>query len=101
MSMEYTTEPMDSLPSIAEAFGHSGEWQVLVEENPDLPDPHNIQPGMSILIPPEWIQEQAPADTTSSTTKTTTTTSKSSSSSSNISTGSSTTSSGSTSSGPA
>jgi hypothetical protein len=77
MAMEYITEPMDSLPSIAEAFGHSGEWLELAQENPDLPDFHNIQPGMSILIPPEWIQEQAPADTTSSTTKTTTTTGKS------------------------
>jgi hypothetical protein len=55
--MSYTTEPMDSLPSIAEAFGHSGEWQMLLEENPDLGDWNNIQPGMTLSIPPEWITE--------------------------------------------
>lgn len=66
--MSYTTEPMDSLPSIAEAFGHSGEWQALSEYNPDLPDPHNIQPGMDLLIPPDWIQAEVVSEETTATT---------------------------------
>ena len=86
--MEYTTEPMDSLPSIAEAFGHSGEWQTLAEANPDLPDFHNIQPGMGIMIPAEWVQEMEnpPGEsplTTSSVATTGTTTSESEEESSN------------------
>jgi hypothetical protein len=68
MASEYITEPMDSLPSIAEAFGHSGEWQMLVEQNPDLSDPHNIQPGMSLMIPDEWVTALIPAETTATTT---------------------------------
>jgi hypothetical protein len=95
--VSYTTEPMDSLPSIAEAWGHSGEWQAISEMNPDLPDPHNIQPGMEILIPVEWLErEEESTSTTSSNTKSGTTTSKSSSTTSSSSnTTSSTTSSGS------
>ena len=76
MASEYTTEPMDSLPSIAEAFGHSGEWQTLAEKNPDLADPHNIQPGMSLLIPDEWVSEMAQESTTSVATTGTTTSSE-------------------------
>jgi len=86
---EYTTEPMDSLPSIAEAWGHPGEWQTLAEFNPDIPDPHNIQPGMSLMIPAAWVSEEPPvptSETTSSSTKTATTTSKSTTSSSGSST---------------
>jgi len=76
MASEYTTEPMDSLPSIAEAFGHSGEWQTLAEKNPDLADPHNIQPGMSLLIPDEWVSEMAQESTTSVATTGTTSSTK-------------------------
>jgi len=92
---EYTTEPMDSLPSIAEAWGHSGEWQFLWEFNPDLGDPNNLQPGMSLMIPAEWVTEAPPiptseesTSTTSSSSKTgTTTSSKSSTTSSGSTTG--------------
>jgi len=49
--MTYTTQPGDSLPSIAEACGHSGEWQMIAAWNPDLPDVNNIQPGMELVLP--------------------------------------------------
>jgi hypothetical protein len=50
-SSEYVTLPGDSLPSIAEACGHSGEWQLIAAWNPDLADVNNIQPGMTIILP--------------------------------------------------
>jgi hypothetical protein len=52
-SSEYVTLPGDSLPSIAEACGHPGEWQLIVAWNaPEtIPDPNNIQPGMTIVLP--------------------------------------------------
>jgi hypothetical protein len=50
-SSEYVTRPGDSLPSIAEACGHSGEWQLIAAWNPDLADPNNIQPGMTLILP--------------------------------------------------
>lgn len=52
---EYITVTNDSLPLLAERYGHSGEWQVLAQANPDIPDPHNILPGMTLNIPTEWI----------------------------------------------
>jgi hypothetical protein len=52
MSSEpYVTQPGDSLPSIAEACGHSGEWALIAAWNPDLADINNIQPGMSLILP--------------------------------------------------
>jgi LysM domain len=53
MASEYVTQPGDSLPSIAEACGHPGEWQLIVAWNaPEtIPDPNNIQPGMTIVLP--------------------------------------------------
>lgn len=50
-SSEYLTMPGDSLPSIAEACGHSGEWQLILAWNSDLTDYNNIQPGMTIILP--------------------------------------------------
>lgn len=95
---EYQTEPMDTLPSICEAWGHPGEWQALWEFNPELPDPNQVLPGMSIMIPAEWVTEAPPiptseesSETTTSTTKSGTTTSSKSSTTSSSGTGSSST----------
>jgi hypothetical protein len=61
----YTTVTGDSLPSIAEDYGHPGEWQLLYEANAWIPDPHSIYPGMELLLPAGWGEEQV--DTSSST----------------------------------
>jgi hypothetical protein len=60
---DYTTVGGDSLPSIAEQFGHAGEWQALAEANADhiWGDYNNLQPGLTIAIPPEWAVETEPA----------------------------------------
>lgn len=65
----YITIPMDTLPSIAEAFGKSGEWATLWELNVVvLPDPNIVPPGTQLDIPNEWVAESAvePTHTTSS-----------------------------------
>jgi hypothetical protein len=60
---DYITLGGDSLPSIAEQFGHAGEWQALAEANADhiWGDYNNLQPGLTIAIPPEWAVETEPA----------------------------------------
>jgi len=74
----YETIPGDSLPLIAEMCGHSGEWMAIMESAPYLWDAdwNNIQPGMNILLPPDWIlggaveEAPPPTKTTTSSTKT-------------------------------
>jgi hypothetical protein len=51
----------DTLPSIAETYGHSGEWQMLWSINEYIADPAAIYPGMEIEIPDEWTTEVTPA----------------------------------------
>jgi hypothetical protein len=84
-SSEYVTLPGDSLPSIAEACGHPGEWQLIVAWNaPEtIPDPNNIQPGMTIVLPDlaSW-QPSGDPEATSTDEKASSTRSSSSSSSS-------------------
>jgi hypothetical protein len=66
----YETVPGDSLPLIAELCGHSGEWRDIMDTAPWLweVDWNNIQPGMTILLPPGWeIGGPVEIDTTSST----------------------------------
>jgi LysM repeat protein len=79
-SSEYVTQPGDSLPSIAEACGHSGEWQLVAAWNPDLADPHNIQPGMTLILPDlaSWPAPGDPEATRSSSSSSTSTRSSSS-----------------------
>jgi hypothetical protein len=83
-SSEYITLPGDSLPSIAEACGHSGEWQLILAWNPDLVDWNNIQPGMTIILPDltSWPAPGDPEATRASETSSTRSSSSSSSSSS-------------------
>lgn len=56
---EYVTVGGDSLPSIAEAFGHPGEWSALAAFNEGhvWGDFNNLQPGLTIQIPGEWAHE--------------------------------------------
>jgi hypothetical protein len=55
---DYTTVGGDSLPQIAELFGHPGEWQAIVELNADVwSDYHNVQPGLELTLPADWIHE--------------------------------------------
>jgi LysM repeat protein len=79
-SSEYVTQPGDSLPSIAEACGHPGEWLLIAAWNPDLADVNNIQPGMTLILP-DLTTWPAPGDpeASDSTTRSTTSTSSSSS----------------------
>jgi hypothetical protein len=51
----YTTLPLDTLPSIAEACGHSGEWAAILYFNETaLTDYNNIQPGTEVVLPDGW-----------------------------------------------
>lgn len=64
----YVTVGGDSLPSIAELYGHSGEWQALAEANVGhiWLDYNNLQPGLEITVPADWMPptaETAPAGT--------------------------------------
>ena len=54
----YETVSLDSLPSIAEAFGHSGEWQAIWEANSGIVDPNHISPGWEIVLPTGWAGEE-------------------------------------------
>jgi LysM repeat protein len=80
---EYVTQPGDSLPSIAEACGHPGEWQLIVAWNaPEtIPDPNNIQPGMTIVLPDLASWQPGDPEATSTDEKASSTKSSSSSSS--------------------
>jgi hypothetical protein len=47
----------DTLPAIAEACGHSGEWTVIMESSPFLEglDYTMLSPGTAILLPDGWL----------------------------------------------
>jgi hypothetical protein len=60
------TESHDTLPSIAETYGHSGEWLTLWMGNDYIADPAAIYPGMEIEIPDEWTTDVTPTHTHSS-----------------------------------
>lgn len=64
----YLTVGGDSLPSIAERCGHSGEWLELANLNEGhvWTDWNNIQPGLLLDIPSDWL----PTTTTTTSTKT-------------------------------
>ena len=75
--INYTTVGGDTLPSVAEACGHSGEWQAILEVNPwinETSDYMSVPPGSSVLLPPDWTPagyedqaaEQAAAESKSS-----------------------------------
>lgn len=66
----YTTVGGDSLPSIAERCGHPGEWLALADFNEGhvWGDWNNLQPGLLLDIPGEWIYTPE-NDTTTSTKK--------------------------------
>lgn len=82
---DYTTVGGDSLPGIAEAYGHAGEWQAIALLNEGVwTDYNNLQPGLELTLPAEWIHdpEIEPPSTTSKTSTSTTTSTRSTSSSS-------------------
>jgi hypothetical protein len=56
MQINYTVEGSDTLPSIAEACGHSGEWTSILESAPWLQglDYLAVPPGSSVLLPDGW-----------------------------------------------
>lgn len=56
--VSYTTQGGDTLPSVAEACGHSGEWPAILAVNPWIPeggDYLNVPPGSSVLLPGGWV----------------------------------------------
>lgn len=59
MASEYVTVGGDSLPKIAELYGHPGEWAELAAANADhiWGDANNLQPGLTLVIPGEWANE--------------------------------------------
>jgi hypothetical protein len=61
---DYTTVGGDSLPSIAELYGHPGEWLALAEANEGhiWGDFNNLQPGLEITVPADWIGAEPKAD---------------------------------------
>lgn len=65
----YLTVGGDSLPSIAERCGHSGEWLALADLNEGhvWTDWNNIQPGLILDIPEAWFV--APKEDTTPSTK--------------------------------
>lgn len=62
--MEYTVQPGDTLASIAEGFGHSGEWRVLAELNAegDLQEPGNLWTDYLLQVPDEWAPDAVPIE---------------------------------------
>lgn len=54
--MRYTVQPTETLTSIAEAHGHSGEWQVIAQLNPGV-DPGQLAGGLELELPDEWAPE--------------------------------------------
>lgn len=71
MASEYVTVSGDSLPSIAEQYGHPGEWLELAQANEGhgWGDFNNLQPGLTLVIPGTWAHdpEIEPPSSTSST----------------------------------
>jgi len=59
----YLSVTGDSLPRIAELYGHAGEWLALLGANEQLTDYNNISPGTPINIPDEWQESSTPEDT--------------------------------------
>ena len=58
VQINYTTVGGDTLPSVAEACGHPGEWQAILEVNPwinESSDYMSVPPGSSVLLPGDWI----------------------------------------------
>jgi hypothetical protein len=53
----YQTQGSDSLPSVAERCGHSGEWQEIIATNPWLEglDYLAVPPGSQVLLPMDWV----------------------------------------------
>jgi hypothetical protein len=66
--LRYLVGGAESLPLIAESYGHSGEWQALLNENPDIPDWNNLQRGQVLNLPTEWIPSRETEEETQSTT---------------------------------
>lgn len=51
----YTVQPHDTLPSIAERYGHAGEWQVLRDANVDIIlDANTLFIGSVLVLPEGW-----------------------------------------------
>lgn len=74
--INYTTVGGDTLPSVAEACGHSGEWPAILEVNPwitDGSDYLNVPPGSNVLLPQDWTPAGYEAASSSASTRTTTT----------------------------
>lgn len=58
VQINYTTVGGDTLPSVAEACGHSGEWRAILDVNPwiaESSDYMSVPPGSSVLLPGDWI----------------------------------------------
>lgn len=53
----YTTVGGDTLPSVAEACGHSGEWRAILDTATWLEglDYMAVPPGSEVLLPPDWV----------------------------------------------
>jgi LysM repeat protein len=61
MSVVHVTVSHDTLPSLAEAYGHPYEWSAIWELNKILlPDPNMVLPGMEITIPADWVEIEEP-----------------------------------------
>jgi hypothetical protein len=58
--MNHVIQPMETFPSIAEKYGHPGEWLVIAVLNPpasqDLPpmDPGSPLIGAELVLPDTW-----------------------------------------------
>lgn len=56
--INYTTVGGDTLPSVAEACGHSGEWREILAVNPwieESSDYMSVPPGSNVLLPMDWL----------------------------------------------
>jgi len=63
--VNYTVQGGDTLPSIAEACGHPGEWTAIVETASWLEglDYLAVPPGTEILLPMDWAPGPAAEET--------------------------------------
>jgi hypothetical protein len=71
----YTTVGGDSLPSVAEACGHPGEWQAILETAPWIAESGDylaVPPGSQVLLPMDWVPPGYEAPSSASRTTTTT-----------------------------
>jgi hypothetical protein len=55
--INYEVQPGDTLPSVAERCGHSGEWQAILESAPFLEglDYLAVPAGTTVLLPADWV----------------------------------------------